>query len=62
MYIYNVCMYLYTYIYMNHFAVHNKHNIVNQLYFNKIMSLFFFNPKRKGLLVCFRNSEKVNVT
>ena len=23
------------YIYLNHFAVHLKHNIVNQLYFNK---------------------------
>ena len=27
---------IYIYIYLYHFAVHMKHNIVNQLYFNKI--------------------------
>ena len=32
----NIYIYIYIYTHMKHFTVHQKHNIANQLYVNKI--------------------------
>ena len=32
----NTCVYIHIYTHMSHYAVQQKHNTVNQLYFNKI--------------------------
>ena len=40
-------MWIYIYIKLNHFAVHLKHNTVNQLGFNKV----FLKIKNKQMLI-----------